>query len=234
MKPKIRHVLSFFLIATGLIMWSIRPAFVRVSIPAHGETFLSDGKQINIGERPDLCIHLLDQSGYLLVSGQIDGRVSNKPQGFFQTSNLESGLFFEYDPGEDSLLRFGIHQQDGSTTRLKFDNLRRDDVFNFGILIQGDGTIRMVGDGKNLIYSIPQLDISCANLRIGAANGNEGVIGQISMSVSAGNDPMEAESILNAYSSSYRNSLPSTMYKWPLYSGILLIAIGNPWKWRKR
>jgi len=215
-------------------MWSIRPAFVRVSIPAHGETFLSDGKQINIGERPDLCIHLLDQSGYLLVSGQIDGRVSTKPQGFFQTSDLESGLFFEYDPGEDSLLRFGIHQQDGSTTRLKFDNLRRDDVFNFGILIQGNGTIRMVGDGKSLFYDVPQLDISCVNFQIGVANGIEVFDGQISLSVSAGKDSSVAENILNSYSTTYRNSLPSTMYKWPLYLGILLIAIGNPRTWRKR
>ncbi len=234
MKLKIRYVLSFFLIVFGLIMWSIRPAFVRVSIPAHGETFMSNGEPIGVGERPDLCIHLLDQSGYLLVSGQIEGHVNNNPQGFFETSDLESGLFFEYDPGEDSLLRFGIHQQDGSTTRLKFDNLRRDDVFNFGILIQGNGTVRMVGDGKSLFYDVPQLDISCANLRIGVANGNEVLDGQISLSVSAGKDSSVAENILNSYSSSYKNSLPSTMYKWPLYSGIILIAIGNPRTWRKR
>ena len=234
MKLKIRYLLSFFLIVFGLIMWSIRPAFVKVSIPAHGETFISDGKPISVGERPDLCIHLLNQSGYLLVSGQIEGRVSTNPQGFFQTSDLESGLFFEYDPGEDSLLRFGIHQEDDSTARLKFDNLRRDDEFNFGILIQGNGTIRMVGDGKSLFYDVPQLDISCANLGIGVANGNQLFDRQISLSISAGKDFSVAENILNSYSSSYRNSLPSTMYKWPLYSGILLIAIGNPWKWRKR
>ncbi|NBX88135.1 MAG: hypothetical protein EBQ97_06425, partial [Bacteroidetes bacterium] len=200
----------------------------------HGETFQSDKEPTVVGARPDICAHLLDQTGYLLISGQIDGHVINRPQGFFQTSDLESGLFFEYDPGEDSLLRFGIHKLDGSTSRLKFGNLRRDAVFNFGVLIQGNGKIQMFGDGKDLFFDVPLLDISCANIRIGEANENLGVDGSISLSISAGNDLPEAESILNSYSTSYRNSLPSTMYKWPLYSGILLIALGNPWKWRKR
>ena len=234
MRNKIRLAVSLLLVVTGLIMWYTRPAFVRVEFPQHGETFDSSGEPVNIGDRGDLCSSLQGEDGYLLISGNIFLATTGVSQGFLQTSDGETGLFFEYDPGEDSLLRFGFHQSDENVARVKYRNLRKNGAFNFSILVRGDGAIQMVGDGTNETSKVENLSIDCSNFRIAAANGSEGIKGTMFVSISSGSDVQEAEDLIDEYVLLYKKSLPSTLYKWPLYLGVLLLVIGNPWAWRKR
>ena len=234
MKDKIRLCVSLLLVVTGLFMWYTRPAFVRAEFPDHGQTFESAGKPVNIGDRGDLCSYLEEENGYLFISGTVSLATTGSAQGFFQTSDGESGLFFEYDPGEDSLLRFGLHQSDGSIIRVKYRNLRKTGVFNFSILVRHDGVLRMVGDDTDIGSKVGKLSIDCSNFRISAANGSEGIDGTITVSFSAGPNAQQAEELIDDYVSVYRDALPSTLYKWPLYLGVMLLVIGNPWAWRKK
>ena len=234
MRNKIRRAVSLLLVVAGLVMWYTRPAFVRVEFPEHGETFESAGKPVNIGDRGGLCGFLKKENGYLFISGTASLATTGVAQGFFQTSDGETGLFFEYDPGEDSLLRFGFHQSDENVARVKYRNLRKSGAFNFSILLRSDGTLRMVGDGTDETSKVENLSIDCSNFRIAAANGSEGIEGTMSVSFSSGLDAQQAEALIDSYLSMYSKSLPSTLYKWPLYAGVLLLVIGNPWAWRKK
>ena len=92
----------------------------------------------------------------------------------------------------------------------------------------------MVGDGTDETSKVENLSIDCSNFRIAAANGSEGIEGTMSVSFSSGLDAQQAEELIEEYVSSYNKSLPSTLYKWPLYAGVLLLVIGNPWAWRKK
>jgi hypothetical protein len=230
---KVRYGLSTFLILAGLFVWIQRPPYVLPSIPTHGRSFDNEKSLVEIGDLSEMCDPLSQKSGYLLISGQIDARVQNAPAGYFQTADLETGLFFELDPGEDSLIRLGFKSSDGTTQRLKFDNLRHDGPLNFGFLLTANGNLRMVGDGKNLLTEVPGLDIACNNFRIGAANGNLAGDTNIRFSISSGTNSSDAESFLTDYNMSYTNSLPSEFYKWPLYIGSLLLLLGNLIKWRR-
>jgi len=234
MKNKIRLGFSLLLVVTGLIMWYTRPAFVRAEFPEHGETFESAGEPVNIGDRGDLCGYLQEENGYLFISGTVSLATTGAAQGFLQTSDGESGLFFEYDPGEDSLLRFGLHQSDGSTDRVKYRNLWKGGAFNFSILVRSDGTLRMIGDDTDESSKVEKLLIDCSNFRIAAANGSEGINGTMTVSISAGPNAQQAEELIEEYVSLFNKSLPSTLYKWPLYAGVLLLVIGKPWAWRKK
>ena len=234
MRDKIRLAVLLLMVVTGLVMWYSRPAFVRAVFPEHGETFKSAGEPVNIGDRSDLCSFLQEENGYLFISGTVSLAKIGGAQGFFQTSDGETGLFFEYDPGEDSLLRFGFHQSDENVARVKYRNLRKSGTFNFSILVRSDGTLRMVGDGTDETSKVENLSIDCSNFRIAAANGSEGIEGTMSVSFSSGLDAQQAEALIDSYLSMYSKSLPSTLYKWPLYAGVLLLVIGNPWAWRKK
>jgi hypothetical protein len=234
MRNKVRLAVSLLLVVAGLIMWYTRPAFMRVDFPEHGETFESDGDPVNIGDRGDLCSSLNEENGYLFISGTVSLATTGAAQGFFQTSDGETGLFFEYDPGEDSLLRFGLHQSDGKIDRVKYRNLRESGAFNFSILVRSDGTLRMVGDDTDESSKVEKPLVDCSNFRIAAANGSEGINGTMTVSFSAGPNSQQAEELIEDYVSSYNKSLPSTLYKWPLYAGVLLLVIGNPWAWRKK
>ena len=234
MRHKIGPAVSLLMVIAGLIMWYTRPAFVRAEFPEHGESFESAGAPLNIGDRGDVCSFIQKENGYLLISGNVSLTTIGVAQGFFQTSDGETGLFFEYDPGEDYLLRFGFHQSDENVARVKYRNLRKNGEFNFSILVRGDGAIQMVGDGINETSKVENLSIDCSNFRIAAANGSEGIKGMMFVSISSGSDVQEAEDLIDEYVLLYKKSLPNTLYKWPLYLGLLLLVIGNPWAWRKR
>jgi hypothetical protein len=92
----------------------------------------------------------------------------------------------------------------------------------------------MVGDDTDESSKVEKLLPDCSNFRIAAANGSEGINGTMTVSISAGPNAQQAEELIEEYVSLYNKSLPSTLYKWPLYAGVLLLVIGNPWAWRKK
>ena len=231
---RFRFTLSILLILGGIVAWSIRPDYVMASFPSHGDTFNYQAEVIEIGGRDDICATLSQQDGYILLSGVIDIASLSGPQGFFQSADNEDGIFFEYDPGENSLIRLGVHLADGTTARVRFDLLHRIGKFNFVIMINNSGEIRMISNGNDIVANAVVIAPNFSNWRIGSANGSAQFNGTITMSMSSGKGTNKLNAEIDQYMRSYKESLPSTMYKWPLYSGILLIALGNPWKWRKR
>jgi hypothetical protein len=234
MYDRLRFVLSLLLILVGLVAWSNRPDYVMANFPSHGDSFSYQAEVIEIGGRDEMCATLSQPDGYIFLSGVIDIASLSGQQGFFQSADNEDGIFFEYDPGENSLIRLGIHLADGTTARVRFDLLRRIGKFSFVIMINNSGDIRMISNGNDIFANAVAVAPNCSNWRIGSANGSAQFNGTITMSVSSGIGTSESNAEIDQYMRSYEESLPSTMYKWPLYSGILLIALGNPWKWRKR
>jgi len=234
MYDRFRFVLSLLLILVGLVAWSNRPDYVLARFPSHGDSFSYQANMIDVGSRDDICSALSQSDGYILLSGVIDIASLSGQQGIFQSADNEEGIFFEFDSGENSLVRLGIHLADGTTSRVRFDSLHRIGEFGFVILIKNSGDIRLIGNGNDTTKNVGALAPNCSNWRIGSANGSAQFVGSITMSVSSGTGTSELNAEINQFMRSYEESLPSTMYKWPLYSGILLIAISNPWKWRKR
>jgi hypothetical protein len=219
---------------SGLFAWTIRPDYVLTSFASHGDTFTYQAEAIEIGGQDELCASISQSDGYILLSGVIDPTSLSGQQGFFQSADNEDGIFFEYDQGENFLVRLGVRRADGTTVRLKFGSLHHIRKFSFVIMIDNSGDIRMIGNGTDITTNAGSLAPQCSNWRIGSANGSVPFNGTITMSVSSGTGTSESNVLIDQYKRDYADSLPSTMYKWPLYSGILLIAIGNPWKWRKR
>jgi len=69
------------------------------------------------------------------------GTITGDRQAFFQTANSESRLFLEYDPGQQSVLQFGIANPDESVQLIKLGNLKRTGSFLFTFIMTNDGTI---------------------------------------------------------------------------------------------
>ena len=115
--------------------------------------------------------------------------------------------------------------------------LKKDGPFVFTILISHDGSIEMfstgaakmprkifVGNAKSEKTSATS--INCSNFRLNAGNGIEGTDGIVQLSISGGTNYKNGLQVIDAYKHDYQDHLPSTLYKWPLYGGILL-SIGS-------
>lgn len=227
----VRLTVSALLIAIGLLMWGKVANVQSIMFSAHGENFSNTSGIADIGSRPDLCKPLSNPNGYLFISGSIKlENIAN--QAFLQTADAETGLFFEMSPTEYNQIRLGIHLKDDTTKRIKFKSQYRYTPFNYAILIAGDGSIRMVGDGRDVRDEAGPIAISCNNVRIGAGNQQETFTGSITAYVSAGTNIDEINKQLDDYLALTERNIPSTRYQWPLYSGILLLLFGIPFRKR--
>jgi hypothetical protein len=229
---RFRFIFASSCILLGLVFWQSRPEYVPVQIPIIGETTSVSGSAKDLGTRDDLCSQLSQPDGYLLFVGTIDMSSRSFNEGFFQTANEEDGIFFEFEAS--SLVRLGVRLADGTTERVKFTSLRNTNAFNFLILIQGSGRIRLVGEETDEMFEIGKIAISCDDWRIGSANESSDFGGKITMSISAGSSVKNADEILDNYIKDFDSNLPSTTYKWPLYIGLLLLAFGNPFKFLQK
>jgi hypothetical protein len=231
---KYRFPIAIICIVVGIALFLLRPDFVVVQFPEHGVSNSLDAGIIDLGERIDLCAPLTESDGYVLISGVIQMDSLADPQGFFQSADNEDGYFLEYDPGENQLVRLGIRLADGTTTRVKVDTLQTVGDFQFVLLIGGDGSVRVSTGGADETTLVGELAPICTNWKIGSANGNPDFESGLALEISSGMNKQVADELLSKYVSAYSDSLPSTLYKWPLYAGVLLLVIGNPWAWRKR
>ena len=225
---RFRLIFASSCILLGLVFWQNRPEYVPARLPFPGETISVGGSAKDLGARDDLCSQLSQPDGYLLFVGTIDMSSLSFNEGFFQTANEENGIFFEFE--SPALVRLGVRLADGTTERVKFTSLRNTNAFNFLILIQGSGRIRLVGKQTDETFEIGQFAISCNEWRIGSANESGVFDGEITMSISAGSSVKDADATLDNYIMDFDSNLPSTTYKWPLYTGLLLLALGNPFK----
>ena len=231
---KYRFPIAIICILAGIVLFLLRPDFLVVQFPEHGVSNSLDTGVIGLGERLDLCAPLAEHDGYVLISGVIQMDSLAEPQGFFQSADNEDGYFLEYDPGENRLVRLGIRLADGTIARIKLVNLRNVGDFGFTLLLGGDGSVRVSTGGADETTLVGELAPSCTNWKIGSANGNPDFKSGLALEISSGMNKQVADELLSKYVSLYSDSLPSTLYKWPLYAGVLLLVIGNPWTWRKK
>ena len=84
------------------------------------------------------------------------------------------------------------------------------------------------------IFEIGKNSISCDDWQIGSANESSDFGGNITMSISAGSSVKDADETLDNYIKDFDSNLPSTTYKWPLYIGLLLLALGNLFKFLQK
>jgi hypothetical protein len=229
---RFRFVFASSCILLGLVFWQIRPEYVPAQLPQIGETVSVSGSTTDLGARDDLCSPLFQPDGYLLLTGTIDMLSRSFNEGFFQTANEENGIFFEFE--SPALVRLGVRLADGTTERVQFNSIRNANAFNFLILIQGSGRIRLVGEQTDETFEIGQIAISCNEWRIGSANESGDFDGEITMSIAAGSSVKDADETLDNYIKDFDSNLPSTTYKWPLYIGLLLLALGNPFKFLQK
>jgi hypothetical protein len=218
----------------GLAIWLVRPDFVETEFPKHGERFQTKNEVIDLGDRNDLCALLTNPNGFVLISGRLNIESLSSAQGFFQSAENEDGYFLDYDPGENKLVRFGIRLSDGTTSRVKLRNLTGVGVTPLVILVRGNGDIRMITGDRDSTTQTGNIAPVCTNWKIGLGNGSAVFKGQILLDISTGSDITIANELIENFISAYDKSLPSTLYKWPLYTGILLLVIGNPLRWRKK
>ena len=228
---RIRLPLGMLAILVGLLMWQIRADYVAVPTPDHGELHLAESVPLLLGNREDLCSKLSQDDGYILLSGSITLNSLGSSQGFFQSAEGENGLFFEYDPGESSLVRLGVRLSDGSTARIEFAHLKQPGTFNYLILLTGRGDVLLRGNGVSESASIGAFSIVCNDWRVGSANGSGTLDGSMSLAISTGLDSNSAKLMLDDYMIMYKSSLPSEWYKVPLYFGLFLFILGNPFKY---
>jgi hypothetical protein len=229
---KIRFPISLICVVVGLITWSSRPGFEPAQFPPHGESFQQDNEVIELGDRSDLCLALRERNYYLLISGSIDLTKIGVDQGFFQTADEENGIYFDIDSGGQ--VRLGIHLHDGTTGQVLFRRVRRTGLFNYAILIGANSSIRIVDNENDIQIQLKDIEPACLNTRIGAGNEMDIRGALVEANISTGSDIAIANEFVENYVSAYDKSLPSTLYKWPLYTGMLLLAVGNPLRWRKK
>jgi hypothetical protein len=227
---------SILLIACGLSMWLVRPAYNFPALPVHGSTYTADESPYTIGDLARHCTHLRT-SGYLLITGRIDMEtITGDRQAFFQTADSDSRLFLEYDPGQQSVLQFGIANSDESVQLIKLGNIKRTGSFLFAFIMTNDGTIDLWVAGaaiqtRNIVPLIVRASnplISCNNVRLNAANGLERSDGVVKISISGGNSVSSGMQDFKDLQNTYESSLPNNNYQWPLYLGVALLFLKFP------
>jgi hypothetical protein len=227
---------SILLIACGLSMWLVRPAYNFPALPVHGSTYTADESPYTIGDLARHCTHLRT-SGYLLITGRIDMEtITGDRQAFFQTTDSDSRLFLEYDPGQQSVLQFGIANPDESVQLIKLGNIKRTGSFLFAFIMTNDGTIDLWVAGaaiqtRNIVPLIVRASnplISCNNVRLNAANGLERSDGVVKISISGGNSVSSGMQDFKDLQNTYESSLPNNNYQWPLYLGVALLFLKFP------
>ena len=231
---RFRLPIAILCVFGGIWLWSIRPINEPTKFPRHGEQYLSDSNLLDLGDRSDLCTTLTSTDGYILISGTITANVLDVPTGYLQSADNEEGIFLEYDPGENRLVRMGVRLIDGSTGRLNIRNLSRTGQFQFATILRGDGTARVLSGTVDSTTSLKSFAPSCTNWKVGYANGNPSLENSLDISVSSGWDVKVAEQILEEFMRSDKKNGEQTFYRWPLYAGLIIFACGNPWRFRIR
>jgi len=234
------RIVFLIVIGVGISIWLNRPPYFATNLPMHGLAIRSAYQPSSNYDLTDICLRLSEPSGYLLVSGSINIRsIIGERQVFFQTNTTTNRLFFEYDPGQNSILQFGIANENGAPQFIHLGRIKKAGSLNFALLMRQDGAIQVFGNG---IVDLPNLltlgssgshqtnstTIDCSNFRLNVGNGLQGTDGDVQVQVSSGASYEDGLKLFDEYKLEYRNSLPDTKYKWPLYIGILLWVVDSP------
>ena len=226
----------YFVIVPLLVLflagWSFNKATRDSSFPAHGEIFENSKGIVNVGSRKDLCDQLLKPNGYLLLNGSLTLTEVGNAQGFWQTDDIESGIFFELD---NTLIRIGVALADGTTSRSALIGDAYAGQYDYVVLLQGNGKLDLLINQTKSIFQLGKIDPTCNNLRIGMGNEQETFSGSITTEVSAGADSSTAIAFINTYTQwwNIQNKL-NQLGRPVIFVAGLLIVFGNPFKPQKQ
>jgi hypothetical protein len=225
----------YFVIIPLLILflagWTFNRTTQNPTFPSHGEVFENSKGIVNVGSRQDLCEELIKSNGYILFSGTLTLTEAGNAQGFWQTDDAESGIFFELD---GVLLRIGIALADGTTARIgTLDNAFPGRI-NYVVLLEANGKLTTITDHTKFVTQIGAISPTCNNFRFGMGNENS-TSGTIMTEVSAGSDSKSAIFSINKYSShlSSQDTFKNAT-RLCLVLAVMLILVGNPFKPQKQ
>jgi len=226
----------YFVIIPLLILflagWTFNRTTQNSVFPSHGEVFENSRGIINVGSRKDLCDQLLKPNGYLLLNGSLTLTEVGNAQGFWQTDDIESGIFFELD---NTLIRIGVALADGTTSRSALIGDAYAGQYDYVVLLQGNGKLDLLINQTKSVFQLGKIDPTCNNLRIGMGNEQETFSGSITTEVSAGADSSTAIAFINTYTKwwNIQNKL-NQLGRPVIFVAGLLIVFGNPFKPQKQ
>jgi len=226
----------FFVIIPLLIFFSASWTFNQIagnlSFPSHGELFENSKGIVNVGSRQDLCDQLFKPHGYILFTGSLTLTEVDNLQGFWQTDEIESGVFFELD---GTAIRIGIALADGTTSLspLILDTYARQ--YDYVMLLQGNGELTFLINHTLSVLQLGKISPTCDNIRIGMGNEQETFSGSITMEVSAGADSSTAIALVKTYTKWWNIQNRLNQFGRPvIFVSGLLIVFGNPFKPQKQ
>ena len=232
-------VVVLLLISLGFSIWLNRPVYRATNFPMHGLAFKSVYQPSSNYDLTDICSLSQEPNGYLLVSGSVKIRsIIGERQAFFETNTTSNRLFLEYDPGQNSVLQFGITDETGVPQFIRLGRIKKSGLLHFAFLMRQDGAIQVLGNG---IVELPEqltvgnshshqtnsAVIDCSNFRLNIGSGLVGTDGDVRVQISSGTSYENGLKLFNEYKLDYQKNLPVTNYKWPLYMGILLGVIDS-------
>jgi len=226
----------YFVIIPLLILflagWTFNRTTQNSVFPSHGEVFENSRGIVNVGSRKDLCDQLLKPNGYLLLNGSLTLTEVGNAQGFWQTDDIESGIFFELD---NTLIRIGVALADGTTSRSALIGDAYAGQYDYVVLLQGNGKLDLLINQTKSVFQLGKIDPTCNNLRIGMGNEQETFSGSITTEVSAGADSSTAIAFINTYTKwwNIQNKL-NQLGRPVIFVAGLLIVFGNPFKPQKQ
>jgi hypothetical protein len=182
------QVFGFLCVLIGLIALITAPEVRLASLPPHGTSYSSLNNAARLGSNSDICKNLQNPKRYVLISGTVNIADFNRDEGLFQTSSHEKGIFMDRQASEGGSIHLSIPLSNGKLARLLFTNLEVNAPFNFAFLIQGNGKIRMVGDGFEKVQIIGAMNIRCDDLIVGGGNEMNDLQGAMIMHISTGSD----------------------------------------------
>lgn len=190
------------LIIVGSVIWTDRLSFDgSAAIEASGLS----GELVLI-DRPDMdlsneCEAARSGAGWLMLVVNTELIADDTFRGYFETAPKSAGLFMEYDPGEDGILRLGMATTtDPIFVRLR--TVRRDESAVFALLIRRDD-VRIVSNAVDRTVSLP-VDLEpawlCSAVRVESSDGVGCPECSMELRYATGVDPRDAHRYLDALS----------------------------------
>jgi hypothetical protein len=225
----------YYVIVPLLLISAIGWTFLRPKpaeqFPPQGEIIANSSGVADLGSKPELCDPLGQPGGYVLISGSLQLDIVGMAQGFLQTDEGETGIFFDFDASA----RVGIALKDGTTAQIQNFQPTKIGKLDFVIFIKSDGKVLYYENGMKTERELSPISPTCNAVRVGMGNESADFGGMISASFSSGTDLAVAEKLVTTYGDQFNESI--FLYYWSkiaLFVAVLMIVFGNPFKPQKQ
>ena len=226
----------YYVIVPLLLISAIGWTFLRPrpleQFPPQGDIIENSAGVADLGSKPELCDPLSQPGGYILISGTLQLDEVGNSQGFLQTDNAETGIYFDLDGSA----RVGIALKDGTTAQIQNFQPTKTGTLDFVIFLKSDGKLLYYENGMKTERELSPISPTCNAVRVGTGNESADFGGVISATFRSGTDLSDAEKLVAKYGKQFnRNSV--FLYNWSkiaLFVGVLMIVFGNPFKPQKQ